>query len=90
MKQTRQCAYTVVAVSCNCTFLALLKQVVGGLAVESTDILAEALRFKVTHKYAPSFMGLGGAMGQVKKYTVFVLERHLILALFMPHLFSFK
>ena len=35
--------------------------------MESTDILAEALRFKVTHKYAPSFMGLGGAMGQVKK-----------------------
>ena len=46
-------------------------KVTGGLAVEATDVLAERLKFHVTHKYTASLMGSAKDEGAMKDVRCF-------------------
>ncbi len=48
-------------------------KVTGGLAVEATDVLAEKLKFHVTHSYTASLLGSAkdeGAMKDVRRFLI--------------------
>ncbi len=56
-------------------------KVTGGLAVEATDVLAERLKFHVTHNYTASLLGSAkdeGAMTDVRGFSKRQLEKPIV------------